>query len=67
MADNLREHFTYKTIRVRIAAGTKITFMNLGNLIHNSIPYLGLEWNTGDLAKGESKAITSGLPVLAGC
>ena len=52
------EEYSFSPVRIQITAGTTITFTNLGNQIHNATPYLKPEWDTGDLATGESKAIS---------
>ena len=52
------EEYSFSPARIRISAGTTITFTNVGKQIHNATPYLKPEWDTGDLATGESKAIT---------
>ena len=57
IGDN-NEEFNYSPARVRIRAGTTITFTNLGKLNHDATAYARREWDTGDLATGESKAIT---------
>src|SRR5438477_7267973 len=57
IGDN-NEEFNYSPARVRIRAGTTITFTNLGKLNHDATAFAKREWDTGDLATGESKAIT---------
>ena len=55
--DNNKE-YTYSPARIRIQAGTTVTFTNLGQLNHTATAFPKHEWDTGDLASGDSKAIT---------
>jgi alcohol dehydrogenase (cytochrome c) len=48
----------YSPTRIRIQAGTTVTFTNVGELNHTATAFPKHEWDTGDLASGESKAIT---------
>jgi alcohol dehydrogenase (cytochrome c) len=48
----------YSPARIRIHAGTSVTFTNVGELNHTATAFPKSEWDTGDLAGGESKAIT---------
>ena len=57
IGDN-NEEFNYSPARIRIKAGTTITFTNVGKLNHDATAFAKREWDTGDLATGESKAIT---------
>jgi len=52
------EEFKYSPARIRIKTGTTITFTNVGKLNHDATAFAKREWDTGDLASGESKAIT---------
>jgi len=55
--DNNKE-YTYSPARIRIQAGTTVTFTNVGELNHTATAFPKHEWDTGDLASGDSKAIT---------
>jgi len=57
MDDNGKE-WSYSPSRIRIRAGTAVTFTNIGELNHTATAFPKHEWDTGDLANGESKAIT---------
>jgi quinohemoprotein ethanol dehydrogenase len=57
MGDNNNE-YGYSPARIRIQAGTTITFTNVGALSHTATGFPKHEWDTGDLATGDSKAIT---------
>src|SRR3989442_14014908 len=57
IGDN-NEEFNYSPARIRIKAGTTITFTNVGKLNYDATPFAKRQWDTGDLATGESKAIT---------
>jgi len=52
------EEFKYSPARIRIQTGTTITFTNVGKLNHDATAFAKREWDIGDLASGESKAIT---------
>jgi len=52
------EEFKYSPARIRIKTGTTITFTNVGKLNHDATAFAKREWDTGDLASGESEAIT---------
>jgi quinohemoprotein ethanol dehydrogenase len=60
IADNNSE-YAYWPARIRVKAGTTLTFTNVGDLPHTATAFdkgkIG-DWDTGALAKGESKAIT---------
>jgi quinohemoprotein ethanol dehydrogenase len=60
IADNNVE-YAYWPARIRVKAGTTLTFTNVGDLPHTATAFdkgkIG-DWDTGALAKGESKAIT---------
>ena len=60
IADNNVE-YAYWPARTRVKAGTTLTFTNVGDLPHTATAFdkgkIG-DWDTGALAKGESKAIT---------
>jgi plastocyanin len=57
MGDNNVE-YSYAPSRIRIKAGTTVTFTNVGDLNHTATAMEKREWDTGDLAKGGSQAIT---------
>jgi len=57
VGDNNKE-WKYSPARIRIQAGTTVTFTNVGELNHTATAFPRHEWDTGDLAGGESKAIT---------
>jgi len=57
MGDNNNE-WRYSPARIRIQAGTTVTFTNVGALNHTATGFPKHEWDTGDLASGDSKAIT---------
>ena len=52
------KEWRYSPARIRIHAGTTVTFTNVGELNHNATAFPNHEWDTGDLTSGESKAIT---------
>ncbi len=52
------KEYSYSPARIRIQAGTTITFTNVGKLDHTATAFPRNEWDTGDLASGQSKAIT---------
>ena len=52
------KEYNYSPARIRIKAGTAVTFTNVGKLGHDAVAFPGREWDTGELATGESKAIT---------
>jgi len=52
------KEYSYSPARIRIQAGTTITFTNVGKLNHTATAFPRNEWDTGDLASGQSKAIT---------
>jgi quinohemoprotein ethanol dehydrogenase len=52
------KEYTYSPARIRIEAGTTVTFANVGEQNHTATAFPRLEWDTGDLASGESKTIT---------
>jgi quinohemoprotein ethanol dehydrogenase len=60
---DLNAEYAYFPARTRVKAGTAVTFTNVGDIVHTatSTKVAGAgtgEWDTGALAKGESKAIT---------
>jgi len=57
VGDNNKE-YTYSPARIRIQAGTSVTFANVGQQNHTATAFPRPEWDTGDLASGESKTIT---------
>ena len=57
-ADNHNKEWLYSPARIRIPVGTTVTFTNVGELDHTATAFPKQEWDTGDLASGESKAIT---------
>jgi quinohemoprotein ethanol dehydrogenase len=52
------KEYSYSPARIRIQAGNTITFTNVGKLDHTATAFPRNEWDTGDLASGQSKAIT---------
>jgi len=52
------KEYSYSPARIQIQAGTTITFTNVGKLDHTATAFPRNEWDTGDLASGQSKAIT---------
>jgi len=61
VGDNNKE-YRYSPARIRIQAGTTVTFTNVGDLNHTATALEKREWDTGDLAKGGSKTITFSQP-----
>ena len=63
IADNNVE-YSYWPARTRVKVGTAITFTNAGSIPHSATAAAGEEgkWDTGLLAKGESKTITFDVP-----
>jgi quinohemoprotein ethanol dehydrogenase len=57
VGENNKE-WRYSPARIRIQAGTAVTFTNIGELNHTATAFPKHEWDTGDLASGESKVIT---------
>ncbi|HXH12549.1 MAG TPA: PQQ-binding-like beta-propeller repeat protein [Alphaproteobacteria bacterium] len=60
IASNNRE-YGYGPGRIRIKAGTTVTWTNIGELPHTATAEK-LEWDTGDINPGESKSITFNEP-----
>ena len=56
--------YAYWPARTRVKPGTTLTFTNVGDLPHTATATAGMEgtWDTGALAKGESKTITFDKP-----
>jgi plastocyanin len=56
--------FSYFPARTRVKPGTTVTFTNVGDLPHTATatPITEGQWDTGALAKGESKTITFDKP-----
>src|ERR1700758_5081805 len=50
--------YSFFPARIRVKAGTTVTFTNVGDLNHTATAMEKREWDTGDLAKGGTKAIT---------
>ena len=50
--------YGYAPARVRIKAGTTVTFTNVGDLPHTATSLEGGKWDTGALAKGGSTTIS---------
>jgi plastocyanin len=44
--------------RTRVKAGASATFINVGDIPHTVTATKTAEWDSGALAKGESKAVT---------
>jgi plastocyanin len=61
ISNNNRE-FGYGPARIRIKKGTTVTWTNLGDLPHTATEVTQRMWDTGDLVKGASKAITFNEP-----
>ena len=57
-ADHHNKEWLYSPARIRVPVGTTVTFTNVGELDHTATAFPKQEWDTGDLASGESKAIT---------
>jgi alcohol dehydrogenase (cytochrome c) len=57
VGDNNKE-YTYSPARIRIQAGTTVTFANVGEQNHTATAFPRPEWDTGDIASGASKTIT---------
>jgi plastocyanin len=60
ISNNNRE-YGYGPARIRVKVGTTVTWTNLGDLPHTATAEKR-EWDTGDLASGQSKAITFDKP-----
>jgi quinohemoprotein ethanol dehydrogenase len=54
--------YSYFPARTRVKAGTIITFTNVGDTPHTATAYQKGDWDTGALAKGESKTVTFSEP-----
>jgi quinohemoprotein ethanol dehydrogenase len=54
--------YSYFPSRIRVKVGSTVTFTNVGDLNHTATAMETREWDTGDLAKGGSKAITFAQP-----
>ena len=54
--------YSYGPSRIRIKKGTTVTFTNAGDLPHTATEIERRGWDTGDLVKGASKAITFNEP-----
>ena len=50
--------YSYFPSRTRVKPGTKVTFTNFGDIPHTATAVKDAKWDTGALAKGESKEIT---------
>ena len=50
--------YSFGPARVRIKTGTSLTFTNTGDIPHTATAMAQGAWDTGVLAKGESKKIT---------
>jgi quinohemoprotein ethanol dehydrogenase len=50
--------YSYFPSRTRVKPGTKVTFTNVGDIPHTATAVKDAKWDTGALAKGESKEIT---------
>jgi alcohol dehydrogenase (cytochrome c) len=57
---DLNAEYVYFPARTQVKVGTTVTFTNLGDLPHTATATGGdkVKWDTGLLAKGESKSIT---------
>jgi quinohemoprotein ethanol dehydrogenase len=54
--------YAYWPARTRIKAGSTVTFTNVGDIPHTATDVKQAKWDTGALAKGESKAVTFSEP-----
>ena len=54
--------YSFAPARVRIKAGTTVTFTNVGDLPHSATSMDRGKWDTGVLVKGQSKAVTFAQP-----
>jgi len=54
--------YSYFPARTRIKAGTAVTFTTVGDIPHTATAYQQGNWDTGALAKGESKEVTFSEP-----
>lgn len=66
-ADTIRigannSEYSYAPSRVRIKAGSIVTFTNVGDLPHSATSMERGKWDTGVLVRGQSKAITFAQP-----
>jgi alcohol dehydrogenase (cytochrome c) len=61
IGDNNME-YSFAPARIRIKAGTAVTFTNVGDLNHTVTAMEKRELDTGDLATGESKVMTFAQP-----
>jgi len=59
---DLNVEYSYAPARIRIKAGTTVTFTNVGDLPHDATAMEQGAWGTGMLAKGESKVVTFSKP-----
>jgi len=50
--------YAYRPQRTRVTPGTRVTFINVGDILHTATATKTVEWDTGALVKGESKAVT---------
>ena len=54
--------YSFAPARIRITAGTTVTFTNVGDLPHSATSMERGKWDTGVMVKGDSKAITFAQP-----
>ena len=54
--------YSFAPARIRIRAGSTVTFTNVGDLPHSATSMDRGKWDTGVLLKGQSKAITFAQP-----
>jgi quinohemoprotein ethanol dehydrogenase len=54
--------YSYFPGRIKVKAGTTVTFTNLGDTPHTATELRQAKWDTGVLEKGQSKAITFSEP-----
>jgi quinohemoprotein ethanol dehydrogenase len=54
--------YSYFPGRIKVKAGTTVTFVNLGDTPHTATELRQAKWDTGVLEKGQSKAITFSEP-----
>jgi alcohol dehydrogenase (cytochrome c) len=54
--------YSYGPARIRVKAGTAVTFANVGDVQHTATAFQKGNWDTGVLEKGQSKTITFSEP-----
>jgi quinohemoprotein ethanol dehydrogenase len=61
IGDN-NEEYRYWPGRIRVKAGTSVTFTNFGDIAHTPMELKAAKWDTGVLEKGQSKTVTFSEP-----